>query len=424
MPPEPVKSSGRRLLQWALAIAVVVALVATYRFVLRPILPTLPLAVVTRGDFVERLDIRGEIRPIKSVLVTAPSQAGDLLVVQLVKSGTVVEAGDPIATFNPIVLRQQIEDKRSEVRQAEAEIERTRAAGKIQAEQNQTQLLRAHYEVERAKLRLGDERITARLDSEKARLDLVNAEQRSKEIEKRAEANRLSVDADVASRRRQQEKVQDELERLEQSLAAMQVVAPVAGTVNLMMNGRSGGPMNPPTEFREGDRVWSGAAIAELPDLSSVFVRAQLDEDSRGRLRIDQPAVVKLEAIPDRELRGTVTDISVLARLDFMGTFPPPRNFDLRVRIDEMDPRLRPGMTATARIEVDRLAQTLLVPVSAVFDMNGQSVVYQLKGSAYVETPIQVARRSREQIAVAAGLVENDRVATTKPPVEHIRRAQ
>jgi HlyD family secretion protein len=134
--------------------------------------------------------------------------------------------------------------------------------------------------------------------------------------------------------------------------------------------------------------------------------------------------VVKLEAIPDRELRGTVTDISVLARLDFMGTFPPPRNFDLRVRIDEMDPRLRPGMTATARIEVDRLAQTLLVPVSAVFDMNGQSVVYQLKGSAYVETPIQVARRSREQIAVAAGLVENDRVATTKPPVEHIRRAQ
>jgi multidrug efflux pump subunit AcrA (membrane-fusion protein) len=415
---------SRRALNGMLAIAAVVALVAGYRAVFRQELPDVPLAVVARGDFVERIDIRGEIRPVKSVLVTAPAQAGELLVVELVKTGTLVEAGDPIATFNPIVLRQQIEDKRAEVRQAEAEIERTRAQGRIQAEQNQTALLRAKYDIERARLGLGDEKFMARLDYERARLDMVNAEQRSKEIEKRAEAGRLSVEADVASRRRQREKVQDELERLEQSLAAMQVVAPAAGTVNLMMNGRGAGPMIPPTEFREGDRIWAGAAIAELPDLSSVFVRAQLDEDSRGRLRIDQPAVVKLEAIPDRELRATVTDISVLARIDFRSSFPPPRNFDLKVRIDDMDPRLRPGMTATARIEVDRLKQTLLVPASAVFDIDGRSVVYQLKGSAYVESPIEVARRSREQVAVAAGLVENDRVATARPPDAYIRRGK
>jgi multidrug efflux pump subunit AcrA (membrane-fusion protein) len=404
-----------------LVLASVFALIAGYRAAFRRELPDLPLAVVERGDFVERIDIRGEIRPVKSVLVTAPAQAGELLIVELVKTGTVVEAGDPIATFNPIVLRQQIEDKRSEVRQAEAEIERTRAAGRIQAEQNQTQLLRAKYDIERAKLGLGDEKFMARLDYERARLDLVNAEQRSKEIEKRAEAGRLSVEADVASRGRQREKVQDELERLEQSLAAMAVVAPAAGTVNIMM-GRGGGPNQPPTEFRTGDRIWAGAVLAELPDLSSAFVRAQLDEDSRGRLRIDQPAVVKLEAIPDRELRATVSDISLLARVDFRSSFPPPRNFDLKVRIDETDPRLRPGMTATARIEVDRLKQTLLVPAAAVFDIDGRSVVYQLKGSTYVETPIVVARRSREQVAVAGGLAEGDRVATARPPDAYIRR--
>jgi multidrug efflux pump subunit AcrA (membrane-fusion protein) len=404
-----------------LVLAGVIALIAGYRATFRQELPDLPLAVVERGDFVERIDIRGEIRPVKSVLVTAPAQAGELLIVELVKTGTVVEAGDPIATFNPIVLRQQIEDKRSEVRQAEAEIERTRAQGRIQAEQNQTQLLRAKYDIERARLALGDEKFMARLDYERARLDMVNAEQRSKEIEKRAEAGRLSVEADIASRRRQQEKVQDELERLEQSLAAMAVVAPAAGTVNIMM-GRGGGPNQPPTEFRAGDRIWAGAVLAELPDLSSAFVRAQLDEDARGRLRIDQPAMVKLEAIPDRELRATVTDISVLARVDFRSSFPPPRNFDLKVRIDEMDPRLRPGMTATARIEVDRLKQALLVPASAVFDVDGRSVVYQLKGSTYVETPIEIARRSREQVAVAAGLAGGDRVAAARPPDAYIRR--
>jgi HlyD family secretion protein len=412
--------------KWVLAIAVVVALAFGARAVFRPALPELPMAAVTRGDFVERLDIRGEIRPLKSVQITAPAQAGELLVVQLVKSGTTVEKGDPIATFNPIVLRQQIQDKQGELRQAEAEIQRTRASAKITDDQNETALLRGKFDVERARLAMGSERLVARLEFEKARLDVTNAEQRYIEIEKRREASRMSAEADLAARSRQRDKVKDELSRLEQSLAAMEVFAPASGTVHLMTNGRgAAGPMmGPPPEFRTGDRVWAGAAIAELPDLSSVFVRAQLDEDSRGRLRIDQPALVKVDAIPDLELRASIVDISVLARVDFMTGFPPPRTFDLKVRVDEADPRLRPGMSATARIEVDRLPGALLIPSGAVFDVNGRSVVYRLKGSAFIETPIEIAKRSREQVAVTAGVAEGDQVATSQPPEEYIRSPQ
>lgn len=408
----------------AIAIVVIATLVGGYRMVLRGRVPDVPMVSVTKGDFVERLDIRGEIRPVKSVVVTAPGQAGDLLVVQLVKSGTVVKQGDPIATFNPIVLRQQIEDKRAEVRQADAEIERTRASGRIQAEQNQTQMLRARYDIERAKLSIGDEKLMAKIDLERARLDVINAEQRALEVEKRAEANRLSTEADVASRQRQREKVQDELERLEQSLAAMDVFAPADGTVSLMTNNRQTTPNGVPPEFREGDRVWAGAVIAELPDLSEVFVRAQLDEDSRGRLMNNQPALVKVDAIPGRELRAVVSDISVLARVDFSSAFPPPRNFDLKVKIAEMDTALKPGMSATARIEVDRLPGVLLVPASAVFDVDGRSVVYVLQGTAFVETPLDVVRRSHDQVAVSKGLTAGDRIASEQPDPRYVRRSQ
>jgi len=409
---------------WIVSITVL-AIVGTalVRARLRATPPDVPLTAVTRGDFVERLNIRGEIRPVKSVLVTAPGQAGDLLVVKLVKTGTVVKKGDPIATFNPIVLRQQIEDKRSELRQVEADIERTRASGKITDEQNQTQLLKAQYDVERAKLKIGDPKLMPKLDLERAQLDVQNAEQRKIEIEKRAEAGRTSVDADVASRNRQRDKVKDELERLERALEASEVFAPADGTVQLMMNGRAPG-QGAPQEFREGDRVWSGAAIAELPDLSSVFVRAQLDEDSRGRLRVGQPALVKVDAITDRELKASIVDISVLARVEMGPSYPPPRNFDLKVRIDENDPRLRPGMSATARIEVDRVANTLLVPATAVFDVNGRSVVYKLQGSAFVETPLQIARRSHDQIAVTGGVAQGDQIAARKPSPEQVRSAR
>ena len=417
----PTDGAKRRPLVWFISI-VVVAIVGTVlvRARLKATPPDVPLTSVTRGDFVERLNIRGEIRPVKSVLVTAPGQAGDLLVVKLVKTGTVVKKGDPIATFNPIVLRQQIEDKRSELRQVEADIERTRASGKIQDEQNQTNLLKAQYDVERAKLKIGDPKLMPKLDLERAQLDVQNAEQRKIEVEKRAEANRTSVDADVASRNRQREKVKDELERLETALQASEVFAPADGTIQLMMNGRAPG-QGAPQEFREGDRVWSGAAIAELPDLSSVFVRAQLDEDSRGRLRVGQPALVKVDAITDRELKASIVDISVLARVDMGPTYPPPRNFDLKVRVDENDQRLRPGMSATARIEIDRVANTLLIPATAVFDVNGKSVVYKLEGSSFVEKPLQIARRSHDQIAVTGGVAEGDQIAAKKPLPEQVR---
>jgi RND family efflux transporter MFP subunit len=414
----------RRTLGWVLAVVAAVALMAAARAVLRPSAPDLPLATVTRGDFVERVEMRGEVRPVRSALITAPSSAGDLIVVKLVKSGTMVRAGDAVATFDPVSLRQQIDEKRAEVRTAGSEADRARAQAVITNEQNRTALVKAGYDVERAALAMGDADLRARLDVERARLDLVNAQQRYREIEERANSARLSAQADLERRARHRERLQDQLDRLERSLAAMDVLAPADGMVHVMLNNRTTTPGAPMQEFREGDRAWAGAPIAELPDLSSVFVRARLDEDTRGRLEVGQPALVRIDAIPDRELRASVSEISVLARVEMGQGFPPPRNFDLKVRIDETDERLRPGMSATARIEVDRLSDTLLVPAGAVFEVNGRPVVYRLVDGRFEETPIEVAKRSHEQVAVASGLTEGIEIASERPALEYIRSAR
>ena len=63
-------------------------------------LPDLPTAEVTNGEFVDTLQIRGEIRPLKSVVLAAPMQAGELQIVKLVKSGTVVKPGDVVVEFD------------------------------------------------------------------------------------------------------------------------------------------------------------------------------------------------------------------------------------------------------------------------------------------------------------------------------------
>ena len=70
---------------------------------------------------------------------------------------------------------------------------------------------------------------------------------------------------------------------------------------------------------------------------------------------------VRVDAIPDREFDGRITDISLVARPDF-AVFPPLRNFDVIVSLTATDPRVKSGMSASARIELDRLPGVVVVP--------------------------------------------------------------
>jgi HlyD family secretion protein len=155
--------------------------------------------------------------------------------------------------------------------------------------------------------------------------------------------------------------------------------------------------------------------ILELPDLSSVFLTARIDEADRGQLMAGQSATIRVDAIADRDYHATVSDISLLARTDFTSGWPPPKQFDLELTLADPDDRLRPGMSAAARITVGRLPDVLLVPVTAVSYEAGATVVYRVTRRGYAVTPVEILRRGRDQAAVSGDLAEGDRVARTRP---------
>ena len=108
--------------------------------------------------------------------------------------------------------------------------------------------------------------------------------------------------------------------------------------------------------------------------------------------------------------------------MDYSSGWPPARNFDLRLVLVDVDPKIRPGMSAVSRIATDRVPDALLVPAEAVFQRDGHTVVYRLDGAEFEERRVEVARRGREQAIVASGLVPGDRIATRRPGPELIRR--
>jgi HlyD family secretion protein len=224
--------------------------------------------------------------------------------------------------------------------------------------------------------------------------------------------------ADVAIAEQKVAKTRYDLEDTQRIMSALTLRAPGDGMVSLLPNFRAGGPMSRTApEFRRGDRAWSGAGIAELPDLSSVRMALRVDEADRARLAVNGSARVRVDAVPDRELEGHIKEISLVATPDFT-SFPPVRNFDVVVALAESDPRLRSGMSATARLELDRIERALLVPSHAVFERDGVSVVYVVSGGSLAPRPVTVARRGRDRVALAGGVEPGTRIALQPPDGE------
>lgn len=394
-----------------LAIGATTALVAWTR---RGTAGNVATAAVTRGEFVDTLEIRGDVRPLRSVVVSAPMQAGDLQILKLAANGSVVKTGDVVVQFDGTTLQHTIQDKTSELHQAEEELKQAQSQASITTNQDKTNVEHTQYDLDRAKLGLADEDFIAKVESEKARLAVADAEQRLREAQVKGTSNQQATATGFTAQQSKITKVKADLAAAERALGALTVKAPTDGLVSILPNWQTSSPMGAEQEFRAGDHVWSGAQILELPDLSSVHLATRLEESDRGRLQIGQTATIRLDAIPDHDYQASVTDLSVLARVDF-SSWPPQKNFDMSLTFAAPDGKLRPGMNGVARIAVGRLANMMLVPAEAVFLVDGRAVVYRLDGRSFTAVPVEVAKRNKEQAAIANGLREGDRVALTKP---------
>jgi multidrug efflux pump subunit AcrA (membrane-fusion protein) len=412
----------------AAAIAVVVVLVvgsvaAFARLRHGTAAGSLPTAAVARTSFVDYLQLRGEIRPAHSTLLTAPMSGGsDLQIIQLARNGATVHAGEVVVQFDTTLQQRTLEQKQSELKQAESEIDKALAEQRRREQAARTALEQARSAVARARLDLEGADLRPRVDAEHFKLKAADAEQTVRELEQKVTAERDAAAADVASARQKREKALFDVRETERLIAGMTIKAPAAGPITILANRRAAASVfaQSAPEFRAGDRAFFGAQIAELPDLSVIQLACRIDEVDRARIQIGRAVLVRVDALPDRELKGSVQNISLMSRPDFT-QFPPTRNFDLIVGLADNDARLRSGMSATARIELERLNDVLVVPAAGVFQRAGAPTVFEIDGSSVVPRRVSILRRGRDQIAIASGVQERARIALKDPDLEATR---
>jgi multidrug efflux pump subunit AcrA (membrane-fusion protein) len=364
---------------------------------------------------VDIVEIRGQVRPLKSIVITAPTQAGDLQILKIARNGAPIQAGEVAIEFDGSTLQRTITEKQQELKQAYAELDQLKARASIGVGGNQMSLLTTQYDVERAKLdTMPIPGLVSKVDEQRAGLALADAEQRERQAQVKDAADTRANSTGFTAQDKKIAKIQADLKKAQVGLEHLQVLAPANGVVNILPNWRNNSGNGSAAEYRPGDSAYPGAEILELPDLTSVHLEAKLDESDRGRLRAGQTATIRVDAIADHEYQAPVADVSVLAKVDF-SSWPPVKNFALNLAFQDSDQRLRPGMSASARIAVGRLPDMLMVPAEAVFIVDGRPSVFVLKGRKFVPMPVEIVRRGRDQVAVKAALEAGDRVALTRP---------
>ncbi|MBI1353959.1 MAG: HlyD family efflux transporter periplasmic adaptor subunit [Acidobacteria bacterium] len=373
----------------------------------------LPTAQARVGEFLALVRCRGELRAGRSAQMVAPLNVPELRIVWLAKEGEPIRQGEPVIRFDPSSASRQLAEKKAALEEATAKLEQAEAEARIEAEQDRLDLANARYEVERAELEVSKSEILSAMQAERSRLalELTREKQRVQEA-----TNRLHVAssaAKVAALRRGKDEAQSEVELTEYRLSRMELTAPLNGII-VFLDNYSQGWMNA-KPFKVGDQVWPGAAIAEIPDLSTLEMEGKLEETDRGRVREGREVRVRLDALPELSLEARLRGVSPLTQQSF--DWPPTRDFRGYAPIAKPDERLRPGMTGTMDIVVHRIADAVIVPAQALFTLEGKPVVYVRQGRSYRPTVVEITAENPDEFAIA-GIAGDATLALAEPEAQ------
>ena len=118
----------------------------------------------------------------------------------------------------------------------------------------------------------------------------------------------------------------------------------------------------------------AGTVLFTVADVSSMIVKAGVNEVDIGKVRVGMPVKVTLDAYPKTSFAGRVDRIAPAVRID-----DKVRVFDVEIRLDAQGRELRSGMTANIELIGERKGKVLTVPVESVFQRDEGDIVYVKK---------------------------------------------
>jgi RND family efflux transporter MFP subunit len=196
------------------------------------------------------------------------------------------------------------------------------------------------------------------------------------------------------------------IEKAEIKLKRTELHAPRDGLVVYVKGGTSA------QQVQLGMIPFEGQALLYLPDLATMVVDAEVNEIDIGKVKVDGPAEVHLEAYPGVSFPGKILKIGSLAKLKQggAGTASGVKAFDVTVQIEGQDARLKPGLSAMVDFIVDHQEDAIAIPLTAVVSRKDEHVVFVSDNGTISERKVVLGMSNEHRVIVTEGLAPGERV--------------
>jgi RND family efflux transporter MFP subunit len=241
--------------------------------------------------------------------------------------------------------------------------------------------------------------VLARLDSDRLRLQLAQAEANMRRLQQDFDRHREMHERDMISTETfdrlkfefEAQTAQYELAQLE--LSYSDIRAPISGVISMR-------------DLRVGNQVNTADPVFEITALDPLQAVLDVPERELSRLQPGQPAVLHADALPGEEFLGEVARISPV--ID-----PDSGTFRVTVELSGEQARLRPGMFGRFSIIYDERDEVVLVPVDAVLSEDGRSSVFVIANGQAERRLVVPGYRNNGHFEIVEGLAAGELVVTT-----------
>lgn len=348
---------------------------------------------IARSEFVHEVTASGSLYAPE--LRTVTNQSEGIVERVLVLAGETVGPDDVLVVLSSPNLLQELADAEAELASAQAD-ETLRQANSRDKQLNlQSALADARGQFEEAQISANSQRALAEADAT-TELNLQSAVNREAQALRRVELAQAQLDrypemrdAEDMQGQAKIERAQRKVDRLRERVAELEVRSGFAGVIQTL-------------EVEEGERMNTGGEVARIVNPDVLIARVRVSERDAALVQEGQP--VRLE-MGRQTLQGHVTRVEPTVK---------DRLVTVDVALDgHGHTGLRPDLTVTARIEIARSAETLVLDrPPGLRDDQTSVALFKLdeEGRYATRVDIEIARVSARHVEVASGLRSGDRV--------------
>jgi multidrug efflux pump subunit AcrA (membrane-fusion protein) len=362
---------------------------------------------VVRGNFEHSLFIDGYVEPVRSTTAICPPQV-EGVVGFLVEEGVYVKEGEVICSVEVPELQTTYDELLISLENAQVELTKTQADLDMQYA-----LLEAQVKTNAAETQI------ARLDSLQLEyatpnqvkikeLELAMVTIQKERFEKKLQALNFIRQSEMRKRELQIRQFANRLQTAKEQLDALTVKAPKDGLAMRAIYPFTG------KKLQVGDPVWGRMPLVNLPEFSGMKVKIQAPETDYKYISLNDSVVFSFDAMPDNKAWGKIQMKSPVGQSYKENS--KVKFFEIEASIDSASVMPEPGFTASCRIILKQVKDTLTVPQIAVFEEDSIKVVYVKQGNGFSARRITTGISSPKEIIITDGLQGNEVIALTKPP--------